>query len=531
MTTHTAHSQESPAPIRLTGAVNVAGEAYSSEGIDPRRPHDTFRAIFAPTLTIYDQIRLPFEFYITSEDRGVRQPFNQFGVNPQLWGWMTLHAGYFSARISDLTFGDARMLGGGVELQPGNFRFSFLYGKIQQAVEEDTLNGFRGVYDRWAWAAKIGYGAESDFHIHLNMMRVFDDSTSLAHPLPDITPEENFAVSVQYGVPIIGHALMLSGEVAAAAFSSDTRLAQLGNVPSAVTTFFTPNQASQVDGAMTMSLAIVPAATWSVNLTGRWVGPGYVTLGYPQFPNDVAEGTIAPMVRLMNNTVTVRGSLGLRFNNLRNNHFATTRRTIGNLGLSIQPAPEWGVDVQYANYGMQSGPRNDTLRIDNISQSLVISPRYTFNAFSAVNTAMLTYSLQAFTDFNTITGALSDNKTNAAIASWVLVWPSSLTLTTTLLYTSSATQMIETVIKGVTETVGHSFLNRKMTASLMLGYTAVQSNGDNGQTIGRLSISYTPSTWGTLTLALSTSQFIYDPLFSTPSYHEHTGSLMYSYSF
>ncbi len=511
--------------------MNLAGEAYSSQGIDERRPHDTFRALFAPTLVIYDQIRLPFEFYVTSEDRGVRQPFNQFGVNPQLWGWLTLHAGYFSARVSDLTFGDARMLGGGVELTPGNFRFSFLYGKIQQAVEEDTLNGFRGVYDRWAWAAKIGYGAESAFHVHLNVMRVYDDSTSLSHPLPDITPQENFAVSLQYGFPLIDHLITLSGEVATAALTSDTHLAEVGDFPSALKNVFTPRVSSQVDGAATMSLAIMPASNWSLSLIGRWVGPGYVSLGYPQLPNDVVEGTIAPMVRLLQNTLTLRGSLGLRFNNLRDNRFSTTRRTIGNLGISLQPAPEWGIDFQYSNYGMQSSPRNDTLRIDNISQSFILSPRYMFNAFGAVSTAMLTYSLQAFTDFNTVTGSLSDNKTNTGIGSWILVWPSTLTLTTTLLYTSSATQSIETVIRGVTETVGHSFLDRKLTANLMLGYTRVQTTGDNGQTIGRLSVAYTPSSWGTFTLALSSSQFIYDPLFSSPSYREHTGSLMYSYSF
>jgi len=526
-----SQAQESPAPVRLTGMVNLATEAYSSEGIDERRPHDTFRAVFAPTLVIYDQIRLPFEFYLTSEDRGVRQPFNQFGVNPQFWGWMTLHAGYFSARISDLTFGDARMLGGGIELTPGNFRFSFLYGKIQQAVEEDTLNGFRGVFDRWAWAAKIGYGAESAFHVHLNVMRVFDDSSSLSHPLPDITPQENFAVSLQYGVPIIGQALTLSGEVAAAALTSDTHLAEVGNSPSFVKNFFTPRISSQVDGATTMSLAINAASTWSLSLNGKWIGPGYVTLGYPQMPNDLLEGTIAPTIRLLQNLLTIRGSLGLQFNNLRDNRFSTTRRTIGNVGLTVQPAPEWGFDLQYSNYGMQSSPRNDTLRVDNISQSFIFSPRYTFNAFEAVSTAMLTYSLQAFTDFNTVTGALSDNKTNTGIGSWILVWPSSLTLTTTLLYTSSSTQMIETVIKGITETVGHSFLDRKMTASLMLGYTRVQTTGESGQTIGRVSVAYTPSTWGTFTLALSTSQFVYDPLFSTPSYREHTGSLTYGYAF
>jgi hypothetical protein len=179
---------------------------------------------------IFDQIRLPFELYLTSEDRGIRQPFNQFGLNPQFGGWLTLHGGYFSERISDLTFGDPRILGGGFELTPGNLRVSFLYGKIQQSVDPDTLNGFRGSYDRWAWAAKVGYGAESDFHIHVNLMRAWDDSSSLEKALPDITPMENLAASVQLGVPLIGRAVFLSGEVAVSALTNNSRSPELADV-------------------------------------------------------------------------------------------------------------------------------------------------------------------------------------------------------------------------------------------------------------------------------------------------------------
>ena len=524
-------AQAPSSAVRLEGSINLSSEMYSSEGIDERRPHSAFRTVFAPTLVLFDQIRLPFEFYLSSEDRGVRQPFNQFGVSPQFGGWLTLHAGYFSERISDLTFGDARILGGGAELTPGPLRISFLYGRIQQSVDADTANGFRGAYERWAWAAKLGVGAESEFHVHLNVMRVWDDSTTLAHPLPDITPSENLAASVQVGIPLIGQSVFLAGEAAVSAFTTNTHGAELDGVPSAVLNVFTPRSTSQLDAAASASISIIPSSVWSLQLNGKWIGPGYVSLGYVQLPNDVLEGTIAPTVRLFSNKLTLRGSIGVRYNNLRDTRIATTKRLIGNLGVSVQPAPEWGIDMQFANYGMSSNARNDTLRIDNVSQSLTISPRYTFPAFGGSSTALVTYSLNEFTDFNTVTGALSENKTNAGMASWILAWPSTLSATTSVMYTSASTHVIETIVKSINETLGYAFFDNHLSTSLTAGYTAVKTTGDDGQVNARLTLGYTPGTWGTFTLSLATSQYTFDPSSASASYREHTGSLQYNYSF
>lgn len=511
--------------------MNLSSDWYSSQGIDERQPHSTYRAILAPTLVLFDQIRLPFQIYATSNDRGVVQPFNQFGVNPQFWGWITLHAGYYSARISDLTIGDSRILGGGVELTPGDFKFSFLYGRIQQSAAADTTSGFRGAFDRWAWAAKIGYGAESSFHVHLNLMRAWDDSSSLKSPLPDATPMENLVASVQFGLPIVGRFLFLSGEVAAAALSNDTRSPVLDGTPSALLNIFTPRQSSQVDGAATASLTITPASTWSLMFSGRWIGPGYVTLGYAQLPNDVLEGTVTPSVRLFGSALMVRGSIGVQMNNLRSTRLATTRRTIGSASVSLQPAPEWGLDLQYSNYGMQSNPRNDTLRIDNISQSISISPRYSFPAFGGSSTAVLNYSLQTFTDFNTVTGTLSNNRTNSGVGSWIIAWQSSLRLSTSLMYTICSTALIQTIVKTGSETVGYSFFNNTLTTNVTGGYTIVETTGTDGQFNARISFGYTPGRWGTFTLSLSTSQYVFDPSSASTSYREHTGNLQYSYTF
>ena len=182
-----AFSQGSP--MRLSGTFSSSAELYSSTGIPARRPNSSYRFIFAPTVTVYDQIQLPFELYYTSEDRGFRQPFNQFGVSPRLFGWLTLHGGYYSANISEFTFGDSRLLGGGFELRPGKFRLSFLYGRSQAAVATDTLLGFRGMYDRRVMAAKLGFGTDDGFHIDLNFLRAVDDSASLQNPRPGVASD------------------------------------------------------------------------------------------------------------------------------------------------------------------------------------------------------------------------------------------------------------------------------------------------------------------------------------------------------
>jgi hypothetical protein len=529
LATGAAHAQDSP--VRLQGNLSLGGEMYSSQGIDPRRPRSTYRAVLTPTLTIYDQIQLPFEIYYTSEDRGFRQPFNQFGVSPHLWGWLTLHAGFFSTRFSEFTFGDGRLLGGGVEINKGSFRFGFVIGRSQQAVAADSAQGFRGAYRRTQYAARIGFGPETGAYINLNLAHAADDAGSLQNAPPENAPKENAVASLTYGFPIGGEVFKLSGEAAVSAFTNDTGSEELEGYSGFLSRFFTARYSSQIDGATALALTVTPSSVFSFRLNGRWVGPGFVTLGYPQLTNDVLEATFAPMLRLFTGRLNLRGSVGLRTNNLRNTRISTTRRTIWMLMLNGQPTPELGVDVQYSNYGMRSNPQNDTLKIDNISQSLTIAPRYTFPAFGGTSTAVLTYSYQDFTDYNTVTGALSDNRTQAGTALYMLAFPSSLSLTTALMLTSSETSQSSLIIQSLNQTIGYSFLDNALTTSATIGYTITRSPAKDGQFVGRLSASYSLGKAGSFTLSLTTNRYTYSDAAGVPSYREAMGSLIYGLSF
>lgn len=535
----TAVSQE--LPIKFQGGLSIAGELYSSSGIPARRSPNDVRAIFTPTITLFDQITLPFEVYISNRDRGYQQPFNQFGVNPHLWNWLTLHAGYFSSQISDLTFGDARLLGGGIDLTPGNFRFSFLYGRSQAAVAADTLHDIRGEYARHVMAAKIGYGNTNGWFIDLNIMHSLDDSTSLTLPqagvasdsilaLYSTAPTENAVGSLAFGMSFFQSRVRLKAEAAVSAFTNDIRSLPLQNVKS-LGFLFTPRTSSQIDGATTVTINIVPANSISVGLTGRWVGPGFVTLGYAQMPNDVMQFSIAPSFRLFKNTTSLRTSLGLQYNNLRNNHLATTSRTIMSFGLTTQPTRAFGAELDYTNYGMRSSAFNDTLRIDNISQSLTLSPRYSFEGLGGTNVLVVNYSLQGFEDFNVVTGNLSSNRTNTGVVTWVLTLPSTYTFSTNIMATGVTTSSVKTTVRGLTETVGRSFLKGVLSTSATLGYNLFTVTSTSGQVVVRINASWNLGKSGTISLMLSSNRFNYSDPAAGQSYGEYQGSLVYNMHF
>ena len=83
-------------PVTLTGNLVTAAENYSIPGLDTRRPVNSARLYFNPTLSIYG-LQLPFSFLLSTHERSYNQPFNQFGVSPT-YKSLTLHAGHRSIR-------------------------------------------------------------------------------------------------------------------------------------------------------------------------------------------------------------------------------------------------------------------------------------------------------------------------------------------------------------------------------------------------------------------------------------------------
>jgi hypothetical protein len=549
-------------PIRVSGGVTLSGDFYAADGIESRRPATNLMAIARVNVALFEQINLPFEAYIGTNQSGFRQPFNQIGISPTFFNWLTLHAGWFSMRFSDLTFGDVRMLGGGVELRPGNFRLAALYGSTNQAVPYDVSMGGAAVagaftsYSRPVVGVKLGYGDENIAFINFQAIRVSDDTTSLQTPAnADVSrlakPQENTVFSTTFGFGAFDGKLRFTAEIAASAFSQDTRSQSLAQLATAATfqlpeipaLLFTPRLSSQLDAAAKATLTIAPTPDFNVALGGQYIGPGFVSLGYAQLQNDVLDGTISPSLRLFNGGLSLRGTVGMRVNNLIANRTAPLQRLIASASVSIQPVQAFGIDLQYSNYGIRSTPRNDTLRIENVSQSLSVSPRVNFEAFGGVSGIFASYSLNNVDDVNVITRQTNTNQTQTAMLSWTLGLPSGLSLATTGFYSDIAQSIARTNILNIGQTAAYSFFDGALSTSLTLGYGIVGSEltsagmtttSSDGQITGQASISYSigeSGKFGTLSLNVNNNNYAYGNPARGRNFGEWTAMVQYAIGF
>lgn len=155
----------------ISGEVGAYGELYSMEGQPKRRPSSTGRIFFRPTLNLFGVFQIPFEFLLSTEGSSARQNINQFGINPK-WEWGSLHAGDFTEDYSQFTLSGIKIRGGGLNLTPGNFRFSTAAGFTQRSVQGGAQDGS---FKRFLLAAKLGYGNEQSSFIDFIFLRAKDE--------------------------------------------------------------------------------------------------------------------------------------------------------------------------------------------------------------------------------------------------------------------------------------------------------------------------------------------------------------------
>lgn len=522
--------------LTFHGATYLSVDGYTSSSQDstwkPRMPALSARAIFKANVTVLDKLEIPFEIYAATTGLGFQQPFNQFGMSPK-FEWLTVHAGYFSTKYSDLSFGDVRMLGGGFEANPGNFRIAALYGIARQARAKDSVAGFQGEFKRTLTAVKLGYGDENDYFVHLNTIQAIDDASSLKTDSLSPFPTENLATTLNFGLPF-SRKITVKGEIGASAFSNDIHSPELtgDKIPKIPHFLFTPRYSSQIDGAAKLSVLISPDALWNVKLNGQWIGPGYTSLGYVQLQNDILETTIAPSIRLLDSKLLMRASFGMRYNNLRNTRLSATQRIIGSFITTAQLTDNIGLDVQYSNYGLRSTHVNDTLRVQNIFQMLSLSPRWNFSGWRANHAVSASFSYQNMDDKNIFTSV----NTNSSTSLWSLVHTltiePTLSFTSSVFYTSIITSFINTNALNLSETISNSYFDDKLMVSLTGGYSFVKTIGQDNQIIGRISATYRLTPSSTFILMVNSNNYDYAQAVSgNPSFREYQASLQYQLTF
>lgn len=485
-------------PFDISGVFGVGIGTYNSNGIEPREHNFSYLFNGAPVVSIYG-VSFPFSIVVSDQQRGFRQPFNQYGISPT-YKWITVHAGWQSVQFSQFTLAGYDILGGGVELNPGKLRFGFIYGRFNKAIEETStqpLSFQTPAYKRTGYSAKLGYGTSNN-HVDLVMLNARDDEHSLKTPPSDLAPAENLVIGLVSKFTFLKH-FVWDVDVAGSIYTRnklDDTIANLElNKFDFIKKMITLNSSTQLLTAGQTSLGY-QQKNYTIGLQYRRVDPDYKSMGAYYFETDVANYTIQGAVRLLTNQLQLTGSLGFQNDNLRHDKAYTSHRDISSLGVSFNKA-KYGIDIRYSNYGITQdrglNPIIDTFRVARTNYNVNALLRYSMGDSLITHSFVLVGNVQSLVDLNHFTSGQNGSNSKTGNLSYQLGFTkSALTLSTNFNYTVADIAMLHTILYGPSLGINKQLSQGKMGLSASVSYQLQDNNHINAGNIfnGTLNGSY-----------------------------------------
>ncbi|CAA9305033.1 MAG: hypothetical protein AVDCRST_MAG56-5771 [uncultured Cytophagales bacterium] len=494
--------------IKTSGSVSLNTVGYTMHGTQARRdPFDWFVA-GSLNLSLFGYAA-PFSFSYSNTQRSYSQPFNQLSFAPQ-YKWVKTYVGYTSMNFSPYTLSGHVFLGGGVELTPGKWRLAAMCGRLQKPV---SFNPADSAGDGHAAFRRMGYGLKAGYEDKGNLLEVSifsakDELHSIPYVLAQsgLTPKQNLALGLN-GRKQIGR-FFLQAEYALSSMVNDTR---------------SEKRDSAAGGGSNLLKGLLPqtatdryydAINGSAGYQGSWYGlqvryeriaPEYQTLGAYYFNNDLEHLTIAPSVRLIQNTLNLVGNVGIQHNNLDETRRATTKRWVGSLNAAYTPSEHWNLSVSHSNFSAYTNVRPqadpyfrdnlDTLDFYQVTHTSNATASYLFGKENHRQSLMLGGSYQKASDQAGYQGqsSLSDFYSANAAYSHTL---SSLqaTLATGVNYNSANSPGVSSTFWGPMVSLTRSFREKTLRSSVSSSYNQSSANGTAGSDVWntRGSVNYAP---------------------------------------
>lgn len=487
--------------IYITGNIGISTILYNAIGINPRKPSFSYVLNGTPTLHLYG-FDLPFSFLLSNYQRDFRQPFNQFGFSPY-YKSIKFHIGYRSLNFSPFTLAGHRIFGGGFEFTGGKFRLAFIYGKFNKAIPRDTtLNPHdnlsrtvRSSFSRKGFAAKIGFGTARNY-FDLIALKAKDNPFSIEQSnISTIKhPEENLVFGISTQIYMLKN-LKYKLDLGVSAYSRDITkdIVEIDSFPFKNTLFalYTPRINTKVSFAGETKLEY-KTNKFSTSLKYKRVDPGYQSMGTYYFLNDLEQYLAGISISALKSTLKIRTSIGFQSDNVRKNKASKTSRKIGNLALSFQPSQKFGVNIQYSNFGISQNPLltsiSDTTLLRNITQSVMIMPRYSFYNKRLRHDLSLIINYQNLNDENVYTEKYTEMKSFNTNFNYIITMvKTGLSIRSSFLFTKNELSVGKTNSYGGTLGFSKSFLKRKLFSSINYTYSRnsfnSQSNGSTSRVI------------------------------------------------
>ena len=196
-------------PLDYSGSISASGIYYN--GTNAARSPFTYFIQGSASLSIYQQLNLPFSFSITNQGANYTYPTlpNRFSFHPTYKGY-TLHLGEVSMSFSPYTLSGVPFWGVGADARLEQttgipLTISLIYGRMNKAVEYNAETPeVLSAYKRIGYGGKIAY-EKKVYKIALTVFSATDDKNSLKIR-PDtqhIFPQKNLVTSLEGSLEVI----------------------------------------------------------------------------------------------------------------------------------------------------------------------------------------------------------------------------------------------------------------------------------------------------------------------------------------
>ncbi len=526
-------------PFDIHGNLNLNLQSSTSNGMAARQ--QPFEYVVSANLTpsIYG-LSLPFSFTYSNRQASYTQPFNRFGISPN-YKWITLHAGYRNLNFSNYTLAGHSFLGGGIELNPGKFRFGLIGGRFNKNTTTNSLSPTDNMpeYKRNGAAMKIGVGGKKTF-VDLLLLSVKDVSTSIPidTTYPSKTPQENLIAGLNTRITF-SEKFYFEGEFAASAHTSDQFALGFGidsSLLAKTDKIIHVNQSSRLYTAGRASL-VYKAKPLTIKAEYRRIDPNYTSFGAYYMTTDIQSFAVGPAFSLFKRKLSIKGSFGLENDNLRNTKKVTTIRTVGSANLSWNPSQIFGVDGSYSNFSIDqkagNNPLLDTSKIYQSNSNFVLSPRITLFKGTSNHLFMLMLNHTNLNDKNPKTEAMTENRVNTANLNYsLMLTEKKITLNAGLNYMKLTNYTGDNMAMGFSAGIMGMLAKDLLSIGWSNCFLTTEYLGNKGKVVtSQLTLGLSFKKQHQFRLGAYFTGNFYDKGASVPSYNQIKGDFSYVFSF
>lgn len=536
--------------VTVSGGININQIYYAASGLENRRDPYTYFLTGHLNLDIYG-LSLPFSYSISNQNNSFQQPFNQYSLHPT-YKWVTGHIGYTSMTFSPYTLNGHLFLGVGFDLAPTEkLKINFMYGRLQKAVEFDTIaTNVLPAYRRMGYGMRIVYGSNTD-NIGFSFFKAKDDQNTLIVPLDSlgILPEENLVLSLT-GSKSFYEKFILTGEFASTAITRDIRTETVdGEHPlTAIDGLYQSRTSSAYYNAFNTSFTY-QSGKYSLGVGYERIDPGYRTLGAYYFNNDLENITVNATTQLFNSKINLTANVGTQRDNLDGDKISSMSRVSSAFNVSYVPTERLNISLSYSNFKSFTNIRSqfvqineltpfdnlDTLNYRQISQNTNANVSYQFNTQKDIRSMLnVNFTMQQADDEQGGVEQPTGSRFYNLNTSYTLNFKAKrMALVVAFNANRNDVQMLQTETFGPTAGITKSFLQQKLRTSISISYNNSYTNGDLVSQIinARASAMYTVKKKHNFNLSLVGLKRANNAESTATEFAEFTGTLGYNYNF